>query len=38
MEINNNVSEAKSDAATQWPLEQLESLLINLIAIRESIT
>ena len=38
MEIHNNVSEAKSDAATQWPLDQLESLLIDLKAIRESIT
>jgi 2-dehydro-3-deoxyphosphooctonate aldolase (KDO 8-P synthase) len=38
MEIHNNVSEAKSDSATQWPLDQLESLLINLKAIRETIT
>ena len=38
MEIHNNVSEAKSDAATQWPLDQLESLLIDLKSIWESIT
>ena len=38
MEIHDNVNEAKSDAATQWPLDQLESLLIDLKAIRESIT
>lgn len=38
MEIHDNVNEAKSDAATQWPLDQLESLLTDLKAIRESIT
>jgi 2-dehydro-3-deoxyphosphooctonate aldolase (KDO 8-P synthase) len=38
MEIHDNVNEAKSDAATQWPLDQLESLLTELKAIRESIT
>ena len=38
MEIHDNVNEAKSDAATQWPLDQLESLLTDLKAIRESTT
>ena len=38
MEIHDNVSEAKSDAATQWPLDKLESLLTDLKAIRGSIT
>jgi 2-dehydro-3-deoxyphosphooctonate aldolase (KDO 8-P synthase) len=38
MEIHDNVNEAKSDAATQWPLDQLESLLTELKAIREIIT
>ena len=27
MEVHDNVDEAKSDATTQWPLDQLESLL-----------
>ena len=38
MEIHDNVNEAKSDATTQWPLGQLELLLTDLKAIRESIT
>ena len=28
MEIHDNVDEAKSDATTQWPLDQLELLLV----------
>jgi 3-deoxy-D-manno-octulosonic acid (KDO) 8-phosphate synthase len=30
------VEEAKSDADTQWPLDQLESLLRSVKAIREA--
>ena len=35
MEVHNNVKSAKSDAATQWPLSELESLLVTLKKIRE---
>lgn len=38
MEVHDNVSEAKSDATTQWPLNQLESLLQSLKSIRESLS
>ena len=38
MEVHDNVLEAKSDASTQWPLDKLESLLLELKAIREAIT
>ena len=38
MEVHDNVSEAKSDATTQWPLDQLESLLHSLKSIRESVS
>ena len=37
MEVHNNVENAKSDASTQWPLEELRALLISIKAIRESI-
>ena len=37
MEVHNNVENAKSDASTQWPLEELRTLLISIKAIRESI-
>jgi len=37
MEIHDNISDAKSDSTTQWPLDQLESLLIKLKSIREVI-
>ncbi len=37
MEVHDNVEHAKSDAATQWPLESLESLLIQLNRIREAV-
>tara|TARA_Y100000590_G_scaffold415350_1_gene513054 strand:+ start:195 stop:1013 length:819 start_codon:yes stop_codon:yes gene_type:complete len=30
MEVHDNVETAKSDAATQWPLNELESLLISI--------
>jgi len=35
MEVHNDVESAKSDAATQWPLSELESLLVTLKKIRE---
>ena len=34
LEVHDNVEEAKSDADTQWPLDQLESLLRSVKAIR----
>ncbi len=37
MEVHDNVKHAKSDATTQWPLDQLEILLQNLKSIREAI-
>ena len=37
MEVHDNVEEAKSDAATQWPLAQTESLLMSLMRIREAV-
>jgi len=38
MEVHDNVSEAKSDATTQWPLDKLESLLMEFKAIKEAIS
>jgi len=38
MEVHDNVLEAKSDASTQWPLDKLESLLLELKAIKDAIT
>ncbi len=37
MEIHDNVEVAKSDAATQWPLDQLEDLLVSIKRIREAV-
>ena len=37
MEVHNNVDKAKSDAATQWPLDKLASLLIELKKIHNSL-
>ena len=37
MEVHNNVDKAKSDAATQWPLDKLISLLIELKKIHNSL-
>jgi len=37
MEVHDNVENAKSDASTQWPLEDLESLLRSLKRIWESL-
>ena len=38
MEVHDNPAEAKSDAATQWPLDQLESLLVSLQKIHEAVS
>lgn len=37
MEVHNNVDNAKSDAATQWPLDKLATLLIELKKIHNSL-
>jgi 2-dehydro-3-deoxyphosphooctonate aldolase (KDO 8-P synthase) len=37
MEVHDNVDKAKSDATTQWPLDKLEELLIQLKSINESL-
>tara|TARA_B100001559_G_C16482392_1_gene614428 strand:- start:706 stop:1518 length:813 start_codon:yes stop_codon:yes gene_type:complete len=37
MEVHNNVDKAKSDAATQWPLDKLASLLIELKKIHNAL-
>ena len=37
MEIHDNPSEAKSDAANQWPLEKVQPLLEKLIKIHEAV-
>ena len=37
MEVHNNVDKAKSDAATQWPLNKLASILIELKKIHNSL-
>lgn len=37
MEVHNNVDKAKSDAATQWPLDKLASILIELKKIHNSL-
>ena len=37
MEVHNNVDKAKSDAATQWPLDKLASLLIKIKKIHNSL-
>ena len=37
IEVHNNVDKAKSDAATQWPLDKLASLLIELKKIHNSL-
>jgi 3-deoxy-D-manno-octulosonic acid (KDO) 8-phosphate synthase len=38
MEVHDNVEKAMSDATTQWPLDNLLKLLLQLKAIRESLT
>ena len=37
MEVHDNPAMAKSDAATQWPLDKLEDLLISIKRIREAV-
>ena len=37
MEVHDNVESAKSDPQTQWPLSELESLLLALKNIHEAI-
>ena len=37
MEIHDNPYKAKSDAATQWPLDELESLLSIIIKVHEAV-
>ena len=37
LEVHDNVDEAKSDAATQWPLDQMEDLLVSLKRIYEAV-
>ncbi|MBU0529168.1 3-deoxy-8-phosphooctulonate synthase [bacterium] len=36
MEVHDDVENAKSDSATQWPLDQLEKLLIKVKHLREA--
>jgi len=38
MEVHDNVKSAKSDAATQWPLNKLEDLLTSLINIHKVVS
>ena len=37
MEVHDNVDAAKSDAPTQWPLDELEDLLLMLKKIYEAV-
>ena len=37
MEVHDNIKEAKSDASTQWPIDELESLLFSLKSIHDSL-
>jgi len=37
MEVHDNVNDARSDASTQWPLDELESVLISLKRIRDTV-
>ena len=38
MEIHDDVNNAKSDSTTQWPLEKMEKLLVQLVNIYNSIS
>lgn len=38
MEVHDDIENAKSDAATQWPLSELEDLLLQLKKFREVVT
>jgi len=35
MEVHDSVNDARSDASTQWPLNELEALLVSLGKIRD---
>ena len=37
MEVHDNIHDAKSDASTQWPLDQLEPVLSLLAKIRDAV-
>ena len=37
MEVHDNIQDAKSDASTQWPLDQLEPVLSLLARIRDAV-
>ncbi len=37
MEVHDNVEKAKSDSATQWPLDQLENVLVQVKHLREAV-
>lgn len=37
MEVHDDINNAKSDSATQWPLDQLEDLLIQVMRIRKAV-
>jgi len=36
MEVHDNVDKALSDASTQWPLDNLESVLVSMLAFRKT--
>ena len=38
MEIHDTPTKAKSDAATQWPLDELESLLVSIKKVHEAVS
>ena len=38
MEVHDDVDGARSDAATQWPLERTEELISSLVRIREAVS
>ena len=35
-DLDDNVDKAMSDASTQWPLDQLEPVLVSMLAFRET--
>ena len=37
MEVHDDVEKAKSDSATQWPLDQLENILVRVKHLRDTI-
>jgi len=37
MEVHDDVENAKSDSATQWPLDKLEEILVQALRIRETV-